>query len=62
LQILPPISLCARCLAVIRVTLAQWTVVAENSFPVSRRMEKGSPAPAANMDFHFIDFAWRRSE
>jgi hypothetical protein len=47
---------------VVRVTLAQCAVVAENSFPVSRRMEKGSPAQAANMDFHFIDFARRRSE
>src|SRR4051794_20226242 len=45
-----------------RVTLAQSAFVAEKSFPVLRRMEKGSPAQAANMDFHFIDFALRRSE
>src|SRR4030095_7149985 len=35
---------------------------ATNSFPVWCRMEKGSPAQAANMDFHFIDFILRRSE
>jgi hypothetical protein len=37
-------------------------VAAVNSFPVWCRMEKVRPPQAANMDFHFIDFALRRSE
>jgi len=45
-----------------RLALAEGVVAAVNSFPVLCRTEKVRPPQPANMDFHFIDFARRRSE
>src|SRR4051794_30090229 len=45
------------CFAGMRLILAQ-----VHSFPTGARTEKRRPRRPANMDFHFIDFAPRRSE
>jgi hypothetical protein len=37
-------------------------VAAAVRFSFAAEMEKRCPPQAGNMDFHFIDFAWRRSE
>jgi hypothetical protein len=54
----PPISRSRRERAVIHLTL----VAAAVRLSFVTEMEKRCPPQAANMDFHFIDFAWPRSE
>jgi hypothetical protein len=58
LLVVPPFSR-SRCeFAVIHLTL----VAAAVRFSFAAEMEKRCPPQAENMDFHFIDLAWRRSE
>jgi hypothetical protein len=47
-----------RAFAVIHLALVAKAV----RFSFAAEMEKRRPPQAGNMDFHFIDFAWRRSE